>query len=484
MSSVLSGTGDHYSTQNDHEYIIVMQKNEKLTKIAISVMTNPKICVIIHTVNKIFYGGQIMKKLTALLCITALLCGCTGKSNVKSDNSTVQSTTVSDVTDEGSSSAAPTEPAPTDPVLDSDPSEILVLGDSRDMTTVANVDWAKIYRAALEDFKKSDKYDDTARFTIYDMNDDKVPELIISYGPYGNKTYLIRSLCEGYYTEFDPITDCGMLNYIMDRSLITTTRYHDDIQVMNIQLYRLKGKALANVGSFQRSNSAVKEDGNFVTEEKYTEDYNHFLSGFVKNMGEDHSFDDDVIKAALGEYEYDEWKEAFAAVLNDYLKTKKANDDNHFSLMDINGDDIPELFISGAYHYAPYVNIFAWNGCPVPVGSFGNSDGTIGYDDKANELYSKEDNPNYTAECIYTFNENYKFSEVFTCANSENSKQQDANFEVTYVVNGEKTDKSSYEKAVKERLNDSLYVLGMDNDLTEETIKEFKEGNYIQPKKK
>ena len=154
MSPVLSGTGDHHSTQNDHEYIIVMQKNEKLTKIAISVMTNPKICVIIHTVNKIFYGGQIMKKLTALLCITALLCGCTGKSNVKSDNSTVQSTTVSDVTDESSSSAAPTEPAPTDPVLDSDPSEILVLGDSRDMTTVANVDWAKIYRAALEDFKK------------------------------------------------------------------------------------------------------------------------------------------------------------------------------------------------------------------------------------------------------------------------------------------------------------------------------------------
>ena len=51
-------------------------------------------------------------------------------------------------------------------------------------------------------------------------------------------------------------------------------------------------------------------------------------------------------------------------------------------------------------------------------------------------------------------------------------------------MNGEKTDKSSYEKAVKERLNDSLYVLGMDNDLTEETIKEFKEGNYIQPKKK
>ncbi len=164
-----------------------------------------------------------MKKLTALLCITALLCGCTGKSNVKSDNSTVQSTTVSGVTDDGTSSAAPTEPAPTDPVLDSDPSEIIVLGDSKDMTTVANVDWAKIYRAALEDFKKSDKYDDTARFTVYDMNDDKIPELIISYGPYGNKTYLIKTLCDGYYTEFDPITDCGMLNYIMDRSLITTT---------------------------------------------------------------------------------------------------------------------------------------------------------------------------------------------------------------------------------------------------------------------
>ena len=420
-----------------------------------------------------------MKKLTALLCIAALLCGCADKNGGKSDNTTAQTTTVA--TDDGVSTTGPTEPAPTDPVLDSDPSEIIVLGDTTDMTTVANVDWAKIYRSELEDFKKSDKYDETARFTIYDVNDDLVPELIISYGSLGNKTYLIKTLSEGYYTEFDPITECDMLNYVMDRSLLTTTRYHDDIQVMNIQLYRLKGKALANVGSFQRSSLAVKEDGNFVTEETFTAEYNHFISGFIKDMGEDFSFDSDVINASLGGCE--KWQDAYAAVLNDYLKNKKKNDDNHFSLLDINGDDIPELFISGAYHYAPYVQVFSWNGCPVPVGQFGNSDGTIGYDDKANELYSKVDSPSYTAESIYTFNENYKFSEVFSYGNTENSKQQDENAEISYSVNNERTDKSSYAKAVKERVNDSLYILGMDNDLTEETIKAFLEGNYAKASK-
>ena len=425
-----------------------------------------------------------MKKLTALLCITALLCGCSSKNGGTSDNNPAASSpSGTETTEEGVSSTGPTEPAPTDPVLDSDPSEMIVLGTTQDMTTVANVDWAKIFRSELEDFKKSSKYDDTARFTIYDVNDDRIPELIISYGELGNKTYLLYSLSDdNYYTEFDPITECDMLNYVMDRSLLTTTRYHDDIQVMNIQLYRLKGSALANVGSFQRSNLAVKEDGAFVSEETFTAEYNHFISGFIKDMGEDFSFDDDVITAALGECE--NWQDAFAAVLKDYLNTKKANDDNHFSLMDINGDDIPELFISGAYHYAPYVQVFSWNGCPVPVGQFGNSDGTIGFDDKAKELYSKVDSPSYTAESIYTFNENYKFSEVFSYGNTENSKQQDENAEISYSVNNERTDKSSYEKAVKERVNDSLYILGMDNDLTEENIKAFLGGSYTKPQKK
>lgn len=426
-----------------------------------------------------------MKKLTALLCITALLCGCTSKNSSQNDNSTTASpdaSSASDTIDDTTETTGPTEPAPTDPVLDSDPSEIIIMGDTKDMTTVANLDWAKVYREALEDFKKSDKYDDTARFTVYDVNDDLVPELIISYGSAGNKTYLIKTVSNGLYTQFDPISDCDMLNYVMDRSLITATRYRDEIQVMNIQLYRLKGKALANVGSYQRSNSAVKVDGNFVTEETFTEDYNHFMSGFIKDIGEDHSFDDDVITAALGGY--DDWQDAFAAVLNDYLKTRKANDDNHFSLMDINGDDIPELFISGAYHYAPYVQVFSWNGCPVPVGQFGNSDGTIGYDDKAKEIYSTVDSPSYTAGSIYTFNENYKLSQVFSYGNTENSQQQDENAEIAYSVNGERTDKKSYQKAVKERVTDSLYKLGMDNDLTEETIKDFKNGKYTKPSKK
>lgn len=426
-----------------------------------------------------------MKKLTVLLCITALLCGCTSKNSSQNDNSTTASpdaSSASDTIDDTTETTGPTEPAPTDPVLDSDPSEIIIMGDTKDMTTVANLDWAKVYREALEDFKKSDKYDDTARFTVYDVNDDLVPELIISYGSAGNKTYLIKTVSNGLYTQFDPISDCDMLNYVMDRSLITATRYRDEIQVMNIQLYRLKGKALANVGSYQRSNSAVKVDGNFVTEEAFTEDYNHFMSGFIKDIGEDHSFDDDVITAALGGY--DDWQDAFAAVLNDYLKTRKANDDNHFSLMDINGDDIPELFISGAYHYAPYVQVFSWNGCPVPVGQFGNSDGTIGYDDKAKEIYSTVDSPSYTAGSIYTFNENYKLSQVFSYGNTENSQQQDENAEIAYSVNGERTDKKSYQKAVKERVTDSLYKLGMDNDLTEETIKDFKNGKYTKPSKK
>ena len=430
-----------------------------------------------------------MKKLMAILCVTALLCGCSSK-NKSSSNS--QSGSVSDnsgaIATEGDTESVSQEGttannAPTDPNLESDPSEILVNGEQTDMSNVANVSWDKIYRSALEDFKKSKDFSDSARFTVYDINDDLVPELVISYGEMGNKTFLVKTLYDSIYTEFEPITACDQLSYVMDRSLLTTVRYHDDIQVQNVQLYRIKSGVMANVGSFQRSATAAKVDGVPVTDDKYDEEYNHYISGFIKSMGLDFGFDDATIDAALGGSE--SWEKGYEAVLNDYLKYKKANDDNHFSLYDINGDDIPELFVSGGYHYAPYVDVFSWNGCSVPVGSFGN-DGTLGYDADNNELISIVDSPSYTAGSVYSFDTegNYKFSELFNYGDTENSKQQDPNVEVVYKVNGEFTDKSDYEKQVKEHVKKSYYVLGQDNDLTADTVKSVGESKYKEPSKK
>ena len=429
-----------------------------------------------------------MKKLMAILCITALFCGCSSQNN-NSDNSQPNGgsdnpgavTTEAD-TGSGSQQGTTANNAPTDPNLESDPSEILVNGEKTDMSNVANVSWDKIYRSALDEFKKSDKFSDDARFSVYDVNDDHVPELIISYGGYGDKTFLVKTLNDSVYTEFEPITKCDQLSYVMDRSLLTTVRYHDDIQVQNVQLYRIKSGIMANVGSFQRSATAAKEDGEPVTDDKYDEDYNHFISGVIKSMGLDFGFDDETIDAALGKV--DSWQKGYEAVLNDYLKYKKANDDNHFSLYDINGDDVPELFVSGGYHYAPYIDIFSWNGCVVPVGSFG-TDGTIGYSTDSKELISIVDNPSYTAGSVYTFDTegNYKFSEVFNYGNTENSKQQDANAEVVYKINGEFTDKSDYEKQVKEHVKKSYYVLGQDNDLTADTVKSVGSGKYKEASK-
>ena len=142
-----------------------------------------------------------MKKFMAILCMTALLCGCSSKNTGSSDSQSAVSgnNTGSEVTTEadtgsGSQEGTTVNNAPTDPNLESDPSEILVSGEKTDMSSVANVSWDKIYRSALEDFKKSDKFSDDARFTVYDINDDHVPELIISYGGYGDKTFLVKFL--------------------------------------------------------------------------------------------------------------------------------------------------------------------------------------------------------------------------------------------------------------------------------------------------
>ena len=435
----------------------------------------------IATDKLLWRSYSIMKKITAIILTVALLCGCSAK-NDSSTNSKPSSgsTSASDQNSGNSTESSATEPFSEIPFDYS--FEEPIEGTDTDMSEIANVSWDKIYREELEDFKKSEKYDDTARFTIYDINDDRIPELIISYGPMGNKSYLIKTLSdENQYTEFDEVSGIADLCYIMKRSLLATFRYNDEEHIQTVQLYRLKNGKLANVYTYQLTDNSAKVNGVEVTEDEYTEEYNHFFEGVLKSIGGDHSFDDDIVNVALGEAK--DWKEAYCAVLNDYLKYKKENDDNHFSLMDINGDDIPELFVSGGYHYAPYVDIFAWNGCPVPVGTFG-ADGTIKYYDDKDLLATFFDGPSYTSGSVYKFTDVFKFEEEFTYGNNENSKKNDESIEVVYYLNGEKTDKDNYEKTVKENVNGAAYVLGQDNDISEETIKALAEGKYAEPEKK
>ncbi len=418
-----------------------------------------------------------MKKLFALMCVTALLCGCSSKnSDNKNDNQNTSDTTSSSDND----NTTTTEEVTWDYSID-DSYEAPINGTSNDVTGQADVSWDKLYREALEEFKKSDKYDDTARFTVYDINDDMIPELIISYGPYGNKNYLIKTLGNVNYTEFEEIQDCGDLCYVMKYSLLATFKYNDAEHIQTVQVYRLKNDKMANVYTFELSDNYAKVNGKEVSEDEYTEEYNFIFDGVLKSMGADHSFDDDIVNAALGKAP--DWQTAFCSVLTDYLNHKKANDDNHFSIMDITGDDIPELFVSGGYHYAPYVDIYAWNGCPVPVGSFG-ADGNVLYYGNKNEIATAFDGPSYTSGAFYNFTENFKFEETYTYGNNENSKKNGEDVKVAYYLNGEETDKSTYEKTVKDKTKGKKYSLGQDNDITEETIKELAEGKYKKSEQK
>ena len=423
-----------------------------------------------------------MKKLFALICVTAMLCSCSSKnsSDKKNDNKNSNDTTTEAASSDNTQTTVNIEDVTFDYSID-DSYEEPIEGVSTDVSKDADVSWSKLYRKALDDFKKSDKYDSTARFTIYDVNDDRIPELIISYGPYGNKNFLIKSLGTKNYTEFEEIQNCSDLYYVMNKSLLVTLKLDEEKHIQTNQLYRLKNDKLANVYTYELSDSYAKVNGQEVDEDKYAEEYNFLINGVIKPIGSDHSFDDDIVNAALGEAA--DWKEAYCAVLNDYLKYKKADDDNHFSLMDINGDDFPELFVSGGYHYAPYVDIYAWNGCPVPVCSLG-ADGTVLYYKDKDEVATYFDGPSYTSGSIYKFNDDYKFEELFTYGDTENSKKNDDSVEVAYYINGEKTEKKEYESTVKEKTKGSPYVLGQDNDITEETIKELSEGKYKEASKK
>ena len=105
-----------------------------------------------------------MKKYLAILCTAALLCGCS--------NNGKSSSTAGNTAPDQETNAAVQETTAYDPYFDTS-YEYPITGTDTDMSDVENVDWSLIYRDAIEDFKKSENFDETARFTVYDINEDR-----------------------------------------------------------------------------------------------------------------------------------------------------------------------------------------------------------------------------------------------------------------------------------------------------------------------
>lgn len=416
-----------------------------------------------------------MKKYLAILFAVAMLCGCSDKNN----SSSAGGSTVPAATDDLGNPVSPGGEATTQYVMDTS-YEDPIIGTDVDMSEVENVDWSLIYRDAIEEFRKTDKCDETARFTVYDINDDKIPELIFSYGPGDARVYEIRSLSsENIYTEFEPIEHCDYMIYTMNRSLLSTFKYDYENSSQAIQFYRLKNSKMANVFTLGMKDNICLMNGEECTEDEYFEEYTKLYDGVNKPMGTDFGFDDETIDAALGNC--DSWEKAYSAVLNDYLKYKNSSDLNRFSVMDINGDDIPELFVSGGAPYDPYVDVYSWNGCAVPVNCF-SGDVYLYYFQDSKKLWSDYKSGSLTAGTIYTFNDVYKFDKIFSYADDEVAHQNEENAtDVQYKINNEDSNKDDYKKQVEENTKGNPYALGQDNEVTEETVKQMAEGKFTAP---
>ena len=383
-----------------------------------------------------------MKKLAAILFATVLLCGCSSKNS---------SSSIPTVAPNYEGIEAPTDESGT-------------------------IDWATPYNTVIQDFRKTAECNDTARFSIYDMNDDRLPELIISYGEPGNRSYLLYTIYDDMLTSLGNYAGYSELCLIMERNLIATFAYQDNVQ--DVQLYREKNDKFANVGSFQRTNDLNVVDDQEVTSDEYDAEYKRIFHGVLKQLGRDHGFYDDVINAALGRC--DDWKEAYASVMRDYLKTY---DDDQFSLFDITGDGVPELFVSGGYRYAPYVDIYAWNGCPVPIGTFG-ADGTLHYYADRDEILCAFDGPSYSSGSFVKLNDVFKFDQLFSYGDNVAGVKPEKNEKPSFYIDAELVEKESYLKSVNEKLKGDPYLLGQDNDLTQEAIDEFLKGHYKTPETK
>lgn len=81
-------------------------------------------------------------------------------------------------------------------------------------------DWRQLYAEKLRDYIASNDYSNDIKFDLYDLNDDNIPELIISEGTYHMAKCYIYTVNEEKVIELGNYGQFGLVNFIEEKNLL------------------------------------------------------------------------------------------------------------------------------------------------------------------------------------------------------------------------------------------------------------------------
>lgn len=163
--------------------------------------------------------------------------------------------------------------------------------------------WQKAYRQVLSDFRKDEKYTEFSAFSIYDLNTDGTPELIISE----DTCHAAQCRIYTYDGELVSIGKCGAygdMGYYEDNGTIL----HYNIGQGNEYeiFFRLENNQLNKIAAFYNDIGRLGDSGVFklneteITKDEYNAELEKYRGKEYISLGRDYKFDE--IDTALIEY--------------------------------------------------------------------------------------------------------------------------------------------------------------------------------------
>ena len=168
-----------------------------------------------------------------------------------------------------------------------------------------------------------------------------------------------------------------------------------------------------------------------------------------------------------------DWRTAYSAILLDFANSSD-NTDAAFSLLDINGDDIPELFVSQGTGRVERCFVYTFSDESVPLGELGEY-GYIGFDTAIDQLVATDAVQGHDWRGYYELRgDSLEFVQGFY----NNYGAAAGTDEVEFHINGENVTEEEYMTAVAEYSGHEVLWLGRDNELTAETASAVAKGEY------
>lgn len=228
--------------------------------------------------------------------------------------------------------------------------------------SAAEADWKTLYEDTLYEYMETTNYYKYSRFSLNDINGDNIPELIISEDSSHIAQCLVYTIYNDELLYLGKYGAYGFLGYYSDLDVITQHNIGQGNEFTSFS--RLENGEVNLLCSFENNLGAAPTDediyykvnGSEVTKEEYNAALDEYKGESFVPLGQDYKFSEQSIKNAIsGNYN---WRELYREKLHQFKQSEDYSDDYMFDLYDINGDNIPELFISNWYSPAEIYTVY------------------------------------------------------------------------------------------------------------------------------